>query len=126
MSSGDRWYTACSEQSRPAERLFPRNRAESSHRNLVRVRIDNDRVWPCIGRMDGATRLVESRLFPECSDSAGNGLDHPDEDSKSRDESQRETTRFAWNASSDNRIELRDLWAIGVVESQDPISPLWS
>jgi hypothetical protein len=34
--------------------------------------------------------------------------------------------RFAWSAFSDNRIELRHLWVIRAVKSEDPISPLWS
>src|ERR1700694_4891982 len=114
MSSGHRWCTACSEQSRAAERLFPRNRAGSSHRNLVRVRIDHDSIWPCIGRLDGATRLVESRLFPECSDCAGNGLDHTDEDSKSRDESRRKATRLARSGASNGWAEVRSLSTTGV------------
>src|ERR1700690_3195882 len=124
MSSGHWWCTACSEQSRPAERLFPGNRAGSSHRNLVRVRIDHDRVWPCIGWLDGAARLVESRLFPECSDCAGNGLDHPYEDSKSRDESRRKTTRLAGSVASNGWPQLRHLRITGVVESEDAVAPL--
>src|ERR1700739_2259931 len=126
MFSRYRWCIACPEQSRSAERLFRRNSAWPSHRNLVRFRIDHDGVWPRAGRLDGATQVMASRLFPQCSHCAGNGLDHPDEDSKSRDESQRGATRFAWSTSSDNRLELRHLWVIGVVESENSISPLWS
>src|ERR1700733_5002965 len=122
MSSGNWWCVACPQQSCSAKRLFRGNSAGPSYRNLVRVRIDHDRVWPRARRLDGATQVMASRLFSECSHCAGNGLDHPDQDSKSRDESQREATRFAWSASSDNRIELRHLWFIGVVESEDPIS----
>ncbi len=114
----------CSEQSRPVERLFPRNRAGSSRRNLVRVCIDHDRFWPCIGRLDGATRLVESRLFPECSGCAGNGLDHPDGDSKSRDESRRKATRLAGSVASNGWPELRHLRTTGVVEPEDAVAPL--
>ena len=40
MSSGHRWRTACPEQSRPSERLFPRNRTGPRHRDMVRVRIN--------------------------------------------------------------------------------------
>src|SRR5579863_1414803 len=122
MSSGHRWRTTCSEQSRPAERLFPGNRAGQSHRNLVRVRIDHDRVWPCNGRLDGATRLVESRLFPERSDCVGNGLDHPDEDSKSRAESRRKATRLAGSVASNGWPELRHLRTTGVVEPEDAVA----
>ena len=118
--------TACPEQSRHVECLFPGNRARPSHRNLVRVRIDHDCVWPCTGWVDGATRLVASRLLPECSDCPGYFLDHPDEDSKSRDASRKEAARLAGGAASNSWIELPHLRATGVVEPEDAVAPLWS
>src|SRR5271168_3742543 len=69
---------------------------------------------------------MESRLFPECPDRAGNGLDPPGENSKSRDGNQGEATRFARSSSGDNRIELRHLRTAGVVEPEDPIRDLCS